>query len=263
MSERPLGFVLRRDEPMARHSPWRVGGPVEAYMVVTRRDGLADALSVCREHQWKRNVIGAGTRTVFRDGGSSGVVLRLGSAFAGVTEVEQGWWIGAAAPLSLIGSRFVGGSPKTTLSPLRFLPGSVGASLALDEGWEPWVESVKWIQRSQEHTCPLHEVPGKGSVVFTEVLIRRTPREKARPPAVPHGWFKTEDDDAADLLRDTGLSATRLRGVLLPEAEPDVLVNLGDGTSKDFALLQKSIVEKIQDKRGVALQDAMTWIGRP
>ena len=142
----------------------------------------------------QRNLIGAGTRTVFRDGGSGGVVLRLGSAFAGVTEVEQGWWIGAAAPLALIGARFVGGAPKTTLSTLRFAAGSVGASLATDEGWEPWVESVKWIQRSQEHTCPLHEVPGKGSVVFTEVLIRRTPREKARPPVVPHGWFKAEDD---------------------------------------------------------------------
>lgn len=252
--------VLRRGEPMSRHSPWRVGGPCEAFVVVTARDGVGEALSVAREvGGGKRTLIGAGTRTVFRDGAVSGAVVQLGPAFSTVTETAEGWWIGGAAPLAWVAR--VGGQ----LAKLRFARGSLGASLALDDGWESWVDAVRFVQRTNEHTAPLAEVPGKGTVVFTEALIRRTPREpRAKVPVVASGWFTAPDDDLPhELVRDGGLSGARLRGVLVPAQEPDGLVNLGDGTAKDLAMLHKSIIEKIQEKRGVLMQDRMSWIGRP
>lgn len=45
----PDGVVVRRDEPLARHLPWRVGGRCDAYVVVHEAEALAGAVAACRE----------------------------------------------------------------------------------------------------------------------------------------------------------------------------------------------------------------------
>ena len=91
------------------------------------------------------------------------------------------------------------------------------------------------------------------------------PAPGARLPEVPRqgSWFApVEDEDVVRLLREASLSATRLRGVCLPSAAPDRVVNLGEGTVKDAAMLMKSVIERVHQAQGIKLQDAMRWAGR-
>jgi UDP-N-acetylenolpyruvoylglucosamine reductase len=253
----PDGVVVRPQEPLARHSPWRVGGPCDLWVVIHARAALDAALAALRETGLKRTIVGAGTRTVFRDGGLAGAVVRLGQEFLAVEDDGDGVWVGAAAPLGLAAAAVGEG-----LAHLRTAPGTLGASLALDDGWDGFVDRVRCVQRVGEKEVAWADV-ARSSVLFTAARLKKA--GEGRPgPVLPGGWFAPLDDDApASLLRDAALAATRLRRVALPASEPDRLVNLGGGTAKDLQLLQRSAIERVHTARGVQLQDRMTWLGRP
>ncbi len=255
----PNGVVVREGEPLARHLPWRVGGRCDAYIVVHRVGALADAVAACREAGWSRMVLGAGTRTVVRDGGLAGAVIRLGLDFCRIEPTEGGTWIGAATPLARV-APLLGPAGER----LRFAPGTVGGSVVNDAGWEPWVDRVRVVGRGAEKEVALADGGPWGSTILTAIRLRVG--VDARPPHVPvvQGWFTgPHDADPTPAIREATLAGTRLRGVLLPTSAPAMLVNLGEATARDLQLLQRSVVERVQAQRGVALADRMTWLGRP
>ena len=112
-----------RDEPLARHAWWRVGGPVDRYVVVDTPDALATEL---RENGAPLLVLGNGSNLLVPDAGLRGTVLKLGSGFA-TTEV-----VGSPGAGGVAG----GGSPppqETTASAValpRITRVRVGAGLA-------------------------------------------------------------------------------------------------------------------------------------
>ena len=100
------GISVRLQAPLARHTPWRTGGPCEAMVWIHSRDRLLDALAELRSTQSAWSVMGAGTRSVVRDGGISGLVLRLGVDFARIRpSSDEPWEVGAAAPMPALARR--------------------------------------------------------------------------------------------------------------------------------------------------------------
>ena len=84
------GLAVLVDEPLARHTALRTGGCCDAWVVVHREHALATVIADCNRAGWKWILLGAGTRTVVRDGPVAGVVLRLGTDFARIEAVEGG-----------------------------------------------------------------------------------------------------------------------------------------------------------------------------
>lgn len=254
----PEGVVVRRDEPLARHVPWRIGGPCDAFVVVHRPEALLDTLAWIRDQGWNRTVLGAGSRTVPRDGGLAGAVLRLGQGFVGVEADGDHAWIGAATPLAMVGEALGG--------PLRALlrcPGTLGASLACDPGWDGWIDTVRVVHRGSIRELPWAEVQHRTKVIFLGARIHAEGTGHAPGPELPGAWVQpVEDEDVVRMLRETALAGTRLRRVCLPEAAPELLVHLGGGSGKDVQQLLKAVVDKVHQARGIMLQEQITWIGR-
>lgn len=254
----PEGVVVLPDEPLAAHMPLRIGGPCDAWVVVHRRDALVPTLAWCKARGWNRTLVGTGSRVVVRDGGLAGAVIRLGTGFGHVVDDGDAWWVGAAVPLSVVAARCGG-----ALANRRDAGGSVGASLALDDGWDPWVDRVRYVHRGGEREAVFADLSSRSRVLFTEARIWKSAEGPAPGPILPGSWFAPmEDDVAADLLADAALSAARLRGVCLPAAAPDRLVNVGSGNARDAQMLLKSVIERVHQARGVKLQDRMMWWGR-
>lgn len=254
----PDGVVVRRGEPLARHLPWRVGGPCDAWIVVHRREALADTIACCREEGWNRTVLGTGSRVVVRDGGLAGAVIRLGLGFDGVTDDGDAAWVGAATPLARVAALLGEAGAR-----LRHAPGTLGGSLACDPGWEPWLDRVRVVGRGAEKEAAWSEVGPLGSVVITAARIRRSVAAPPPGPRFGHTWFVApEDADPAVSIREASLAGTRLRGVLLPSVAPSLLVNVGGADARDLHLIQRSVIERVATLRGVTLTDRMQWMGR-
>ncbi len=260
-------LTVREDEPLRRYLPTRAGGPCEAWVVVHDDEGAKELLALCRERGWKRTWLGAGTRVAVRDGGLAGAVVRLGHGFVGPVPPPArgegvGVWLGAATPLAALGAwlgAHEGFAPL--LAAVDGEPGTLGASLAHDAGWAPWVASARAIRRGHVAVDGF-DVLAPGAEAWLAACLRPADAPAPQVAARERWWSAPDDDDVAALVRDASLADTRLRDALVPAEAPMMVVNLGAAPARDLALLARSVVERVQTVRGVELTEARTWWGR-
>lgn len=265
------GLAVRVQEPLARHTPLRTGGPCDAWVVVHRAEALSTVVSECRQAGWKWRLVGAGTRAAFRDGPVEGVVMRLGTDFSRIERVgDTTWRVGAAVPVpALLATLAAEG--HSGLEELAAVPGSVGASVVFDEGWSRVVVEVEALHRDKLRPVPLEELVGRTNRVVGAVTItlrEATPaaveralakaRAKQRPGAAYHLAGRGE---LREVLRSAQLPLVRLRRAVIPDTAPELLVNTGRGGAADLALLQRSATDRVKRVRGLDLEPRLRWVG--
>ncbi len=76
-----LGDRVRFDEPMSRHTSFRVGGPADAYITPETQEELVRLTTGARERGLKHTIIGAGTNLLVKDNGIKGLVIVLTKFF--------------------------------------------------------------------------------------------------------------------------------------------------------------------------------------
>ena len=69
---------LKRDEPLARHSAFGVGGPADIWVTVGTKQELIQLVNMCAEEHWPLLVVGNGSNSLFADAGVRGIVARVG-----------------------------------------------------------------------------------------------------------------------------------------------------------------------------------------
>src|SRR5271169_5921467 len=129
-----LATDICRDEPMAKHTTLRVGGPADVYVEPASENDLAAILKFCGDHGVKFFILGRGSNLLVRDGGFRGVVICLSQPDFSRIEVEGGRLrCGAGARLKNVAVE----ARRNSLSGLEFLegiPGSVGGALRMNAG---------------------------------------------------------------------------------------------------------------------------------
>src|SRR5712671_2585518 len=69
--------IIRRDEPLAKHTTLRVGGPADVYVEPASEADLANILKFCGERDVPFFILGRGSNLLVRDGGVRGIVICL------------------------------------------------------------------------------------------------------------------------------------------------------------------------------------------
>lgn len=263
---------VRLAEPVARHSAWRTGGPCEVWVVAHDVDGVSEVVADCRTAGWKLTVLGAGTRTVFRDGPIQGAVLRLGTGFCELARDGERFEVGAAYPVSALVAAAAAWS-RTGLEAMACGAGTVGAAVLHDDGWEGVVEAVTVVRRDKPVDVDLAEARSKKPLVLGARLrlaeddpakIARRTRDawRAGRPSPCSSWYENpKRGSLRTLLGAVRLPMVRLRQVAIPAAAPELLVNLGEGTAADLQLLHKSAIERVSKVRGEELRSRIRWLG--
>lgn len=72
---------VRVNEPLSRHTTWKVGGPADLLIYPRNKEELEQAMQVVYRHQIPWRVIGRGSNLLVRDGGIRGVVFKLDEGF--------------------------------------------------------------------------------------------------------------------------------------------------------------------------------------
>ena len=68
---------VRRDEPLARHCTFGVGGPADIWVSLDMREELMGLVRLCAERGWPLLLVGNGTNTLYADAGTRGIVARI------------------------------------------------------------------------------------------------------------------------------------------------------------------------------------------
>jgi UDP-N-acetylenolpyruvoylglucosamine reductase len=287
-----LGTVLRCDEPMAKHTTLRVGGPADLYVEPANEADLAAILNFCSERGLKFFILGRGSNLIVRDGGFRGVVICLSSREFSRIEIDgPRLRAGAGAKQKNVAVE----AKRAGLSGVEFLegiPGSIGGALRMNAGamgGETFnaVESV----RVMDFAGNIRELtPSEMSVSYRScatlknhvvlgAVFRCTPapreeieaRMKAfsekrwsSQPAAPSAgcMFKNPAAiPAGKLIDELGLKGTKIGGARVSLEHGNFLVNDGNATAKDVLNLIELLRAKALAERGVELSPEVEILG--
>jgi UDP-N-acetylmuramate dehydrogenase len=284
------GTVLR-DEPMARHTSLRVGGPADWFVVPTDADDLLTLLAFLGEYEIPFLVVGGGYNLLVRDGGIRGCVISLERLNllerTGECLVQAGAGVENAALV-----RFCRNQGLTGLEFLVGIPGRLGGALAMNAGagGGEITDSLETLVTLKELTLTKRE---KSQLVFGyrfllleqgEIIIKAAFRlAKAEPDEIRGGiegylekrrgtqqvgypnagsFFKNPPEGSAWRLIDgAGLRGVRIGGAEVSTVHANFLVNRGEASAADFLALAAMVKETVREKFEVELQEEVRIVG--
>ena len=122
-----------RDEPMAVHTTFRIGGPADYFVEPADASSLAKGIALCREVDVDYFVTGNGSNLLVGDRGVRGVVLQIYKNFSGMSVQDTRIWVQAGALLAKT-AVFAAEHGLTGLEFASGIPGTVGGAVTMNAG---------------------------------------------------------------------------------------------------------------------------------
>ena len=127
-------MILLENEPMNKHTSFKVGGPARYFVKAESLDDLKKALDLAREKGIPFFILGNGTNLLVSDKGFDGVIITLAGDFSSIEVLGNGAFkVGAAIPLgrfarSVLKQGFAG------IHKLAGIPGTLGGAIYMNAG---------------------------------------------------------------------------------------------------------------------------------
>lgn len=283
---------VRRDEPLARHTTFRVGGPAALFIECDIVSDLQLSLDVLARNGLPWTVLGRGSNIIAADAGYEGAVIVLGREFRR-HNVEGGRLrCGAGVALgAVVQDAFARG-----LTGLEFcvgIPGTIGGALAMNAGSrDEWIGSkvetvtlfvegrgleslrgpeVGWGYRRSglgargvivEASLALDE--GDGWTIRQTMEAALSRRKRTQPLSVPNAgsiFVNPEGDSAGRLIEQCSLKGHVQGGAKVSEMHANFIVNNGGATAADIVSLIRLIQKSVKEVHGVDLQTEVRFLG--
>ncbi len=282
---------LKEQEPLSRHTSWRVGGPAELYF---RPADLDDLSLFLRELDAATPVfwLGLGSNLLVRDGGIPGVVIAAAGIFKDLERVAE---LQVRAGVSLPCTQLARQCVRWGIGPAEFfagIPGTVGGALAMNagaHGGETWerVRSVTTIDRlgavhersPGEFEIAYRSVAGKEDEWFVEALFEfeagvgasketltqmLARRKDTQPLGLPScgSVFRNPDGDfAARLIETAGLKGHRIGGAEVSTKHANFIINRAAASAQDIETLINHVQHAVAEVHGIDLVREVRIVG--
>jgi len=284
-----FGARLLENEPLAKYTSARIGGPADAMLVAKSADELAEIVTRLWEMEIPFKVLGGGSNILVSDTGVRVVVVlnkaRKVSFFPDGTPpnvvAESGSNFGAvarqAAQKGLSGLEWAVGIPGTIGGAVVGNAGAHGSDVASclevaeilqhengRQSWSPdrfaYCYRGSSLKEGMTHAVVLsatfglsHEEP---EIIQKRLDANLEHRKRNQPPGASMGsMFKNPKDDYAGRLIDAaGLKGTRHGGAEISSVHANFFINQGDASAQDVYALIKQARDTVQKKFGVTLE---------
>lgn len=284
--------LIRHDEPLAKRTTLRVGGPADFYIEPADEKDLAAVLKLCGGFEMPFFILGRGSNLLVRDGGFRGVVICLSQpAFGKIEIIGDKLHCGAGAKLKNVAVE----ARRHGLSGVEFLegiPGSVGGALRMNAGamGGQTFDAVESVRVMDFHGHVSELPPAKMAVAYRSCAAlkdhvalgvvfqcRASSREEIEKrmksfsekrwesqPAAPSAGciFKNPSSiPAGKLVDELGLKGARVGGAVVSAEHGNFIINDGKATARDVLGLIEMVKAKAKTGRGIELQIEVEIIG--
>lgn len=289
----PPDFESRvlRDEKMARHTSWHVGGPADLFFTPA---GVADLAAFLRSLAPTTPVmwIGLGSNLLVRDGGIRGAVIDTHGVFDELERLDDNEvWAGAGVACAKLAKQCI----KWGLGPAEFfagIPGTLGGALAMNAGafgGETWnhVVAVATLDRAgTRHERPaadfsvsyrhvsgpanewflgarlrFEQRPGVSNDDIRVLLARRKATQPIGEWSCGSVFTNPPGDHAARLIDSAGLKGFRIGGARVSEMHANFIVNDGTAAAADIEQLIAHVRQTVERVHGVQLTPEVRIVG--
>lgn len=284
--------TLLTNEPLAKYTSWRVGGPAEQMYLPAGKEDLIEFLKTLPKQE---NVywLGLGSNLLVRDGGIKGTVINTRGRLKGMQLLDSGKvYVEAGVPcahvakfcigLGLAGAEFLAGIPGTMGGALKMNAGAFGGEtwnivesvemINADgavrkrgtEGFEVAYRSVKGLQDEWFLSAELNLNKGEAEISqqkIKDLLGERGLTQPTNKPTCGSVFKNPPGDYAARLIEASGLKGYAIGGACISEKHANFIENAGDATAANIEELIAYIQQQVQLLQQVSLNTEVCRVG--
>lgn len=275
-----------QDEPMSRHTTFRIGGPAKRMAFPSSREQLVLLMSFAKNYGANPLVIGNGSNLLVPDEGLDRLVI---DTSANLNRVERGSGNTVLADAGATLARTADLACKSGLTGLEFahgIPGTLGGGVVMNAGayggelkdvvtevTALYPDGVKVLTPAELDFSYRHSVfsAGEGIVLGAKVklesgdpdaikakmddlMARRKASQPLELPSAGSTFKRPTGYYAGPLIEGCGLKGCRVGGAEVSSKHAGFLVNVGGATCADVLALIEKVQKTVYDAHGVMLE---------
>ena len=281
------------DEPMSRHTTFRVGGPADFFVTPKAKEEVRDVIRICKEAGMPYYIVGNGSNLLVSDAGYRGVIVQI---YKEMNEVKvEGDLVKAQAGalLSGIAAKALGAE----LSGFEFasgIPGTIGGACVMNAGayggeMKDVLEFVTVLtgegkiielgRNELELGYRTSVIAKKGYIVLGAVLKlergdgekiktymdelkeKRVTKQPLEYPSAGSTFKRPEGYFAGKLIEDAGLRGFQVGGAQVSEKHCGFVINRDHATAADIMELMRQVQIRVKENSGVDLEPEVKRLG--
>lgn len=281
------------EEPMSRHTTFRIGGPAEVFLMPESYGQIQKILKLCQKEKIPFFILGNGSNLLVSDSGYRGVIIQMdrnmgeirleGNEIRACAGALLSSIAAAAKKASLTGFEFAGGIPGTLGGAVMMNAGAYGGEMkdvlkevtVMDAEGDIIVLPADKLEMGYRTSI----IKTAGYLVLEAVISlekgreeeiqakmkeladRRVEKQPLEFPSAGSTFKRPEGYFAGKLIMDSGLGGYRIGGAQVSEKHCGFVINAGGATAKDVAELMDHIINTVKEKFGVTLEPEVRFLG--
>lgn len=282
------------DEPMSRHTTYRIGGPAQCFVRADSVLAMKEVSKVCRDNALPLYIIGKGSNILASDEGVRGIVVVLGRDFRNFSVDGETQTVVSGSGVLL--SAIVQEALRNSLEGMEFAvgtPGSIGGAIKMNAGTATdWIGSrvgsvvsindegvllrrngkdVEWGYRTTSFPpneaileCELVLKTGDSTMIKAKMEASLNKRRRSQPldlPSCGSVFRNPEGCSAAKMIDELGLKGQTHGGAQISEKHANFIVNIGGAKASDVLYLIDMVRAKVKEAYGKELSTEVRFLG--
>jgi UDP-N-acetylmuramate dehydrogenase len=283
---------VRRDECMAAHTSFKVGGPADIMVLPSSADEVRHVLNTARQLAVPLFVMGRGTNLLVTSKGIRGIVMKLADNFSGVEFDGTCVTAKSGTPLAVLvreamerslgGAEFLGGIPGTLGGAVCMNAGAYGGEIG------DFVEEVyiaTWAGEVTLSQCEMnfgyrHSILSHTPLIVTGARLKlasccrddskeklcslnekRRAKQPLEYPSAGSTFKRPEGGYAGTMIEQAGLKGVCVGGAAVSEKHAGFVINAGGATPEDIISLIEKVQQRVFEHCGVKLEPEVKIVG--
>lgn len=273
---------ILKNEPMSKHTSFKIGGNADYFLIVNSIEELKDVLDLAKKYKIKTTIIGNGTNLLVKDAGIRGIVIKLNLKGFKLKRNSNEILITAESGLSLASLSSI--ALKEEIEGLEFLsgiPGTIGGALRMNAGaygkemkdivvktryitYDGKIKNLNLEQHEFEYRnsifsklegiildTTIKAKVGKKEEISEKIKEYAESRKKSQPLEYPNAgstFKRVSDVPTAKLIDECGLKGFSIGDAEVSTKHAGFLINKGKATAKDMLKLADYVKKVVKEK---------------
>ena len=278
---------LRFNEPMAKHTSFRIGGNAEVMAFPKTKEELAALLKQSSLLDCNFAILGAGTNVLAPDEGMTGLVICLKDCLGGMEQLDDTRIRVMAGVTMTRAAVFAAGLSLSGLEFAHGIPGTVGGGVYMNAGayggeLSGVIESVEVMDfdgnvrrltgEEMDFSYRHSRLEEEGGIVISaDFILSPKPEEEIRAtmkelqgkrsasqpldlPSAGSAFKRPVGGYAAALIDQAGLKGYQVGGAAISTKHAGFAVNMGGATAADVRNLLQQVSDRVFESSGIRIE---------
>lgn len=283
------------DEPMKKHTSFKIGGTADQFVKVTNEEELKEAIKYAKGKNLKITIIGNGSNLLVLDKGIRGLVIKIDIQKLEIERKEKyaKITVGSGYKTMALGIKLMNEN-LSGFEELSGIPGTIGGAIFMNAGaYGKEIKDINISTKCMDYNGEIVELSNQEqefeyrSSVFNkkdyiiletklrleygkkeeikkkmdEYLSSRKEKQPIEYPSAGSTFKRQEGVITAKLIDECGLKGFQIGGAKVSEKHAGFVINSDNATAKDVINLIKYIKEKVDEKYGIKIKEEIRIVG--